>query len=95
VLDRNVAEELRVNAQPVELLAAEEIADPGRIGCAGRPVVGQQRVLVQMFLEYCDRGRVEAAERIFGVIAEMIRQEPDFVVCRDVAAHQVGHAGQD
>jgi hypothetical protein len=95
VLDRDVPEEFRINTEPVELLAAGEIADPGRVRHAGGPVVDQQWVLVQVLLECRDRGGIEAAEWIFGVIAEVIRQVPDFVVCRDVAAHQDGQAGQD
>jgi hypothetical protein len=41
VLDRDVPEEFRVKAQPVEFLAAEEITDLRRFGYASGPVVDQ------------------------------------------------------
>jgi hypothetical protein len=95
VLDRNVAVELRVEAQVVEFPVAEEIADLGRLIGTGSTVVGKHRVLVQVRLEHDEAGRVKAARRVIGVIGQLIRPGPDLVVRHDIAADQVSQPGQD
>ncbi|HTS97604.1 MAG TPA: hypothetical protein VMI33_13380 [Streptosporangiaceae bacterium] len=95
VLDRDVAEELRVQAEPVELLAVQEVTDLGRRVGTVSAVVDEQRVLMQVGLEIRERRRVKRADRIIGVISELIRLAGDLVVCHDIAAHQRGQARQD
>ena len=59
VLDWYAAEELGVQAQPVESLPAEKVADHDRFTAAGGTVVVDQRVLVHVCGEYRLGRRVE------------------------------------
>ena len=89
VLDGYAAEELGVDAQSVESVEAEKIADHHRFARAGGAVVVDQRVLVHVGREDRLGRRVEPAGRVVGV-ACLARGWPDFVVGNDVAAHQPG-----
>ncbi|HUA31009.1 MAG TPA: hypothetical protein VMC03_19155 [Streptosporangiaceae bacterium] len=96
VIGRDVAEVLAVDAELPEPLTADHIADPdGPADAGSQPLVLHQRVLVHMGLKDREGFRVQAACRIFGVLAEPIRLGSHFLVCSDITADQAGEAGQE
>jgi hypothetical protein len=96
VLDADRPEELGVDAEPVELLLADHIADPDWLVVAGLAEMSDQRVLVQVRGE---RGHVGVDERVCRVLADPQvaggRPDPDLVVDHNVTADKRGQPGQD
>jgi hypothetical protein len=96
VLDPDRPEEVRVEAEPVELLLAEQIADLDRLVVAGLVDVVDQRMLVHVGHE---RGRVglgQPAGRVFGdPQLAAAGFEPDLVVDNHVTADQPGQPRQN
>jgi hypothetical protein len=96
VLDPDGAEELGVDAQVVELLLAEHIADLDRLGVAGLVDVVDQRVLGHVCRERFHVGLGQPASRVVGSPYLALRgPEPDLVVDHDVAGDQAGQSRQD
>jgi hypothetical protein len=93
VVGRDMAEVLRVNPQPAKSLPADHVADLGRPAAAA-PMAGHERVLGEVILVDLERRRVQAARRIFDVITENVRLGIHFLVCRDIAADQLGQSRQ-
>lgn len=95
VINGYMSEILRVNAQPVEPLPADNVADLGWPVPTRAAVMNKQGMLVQVGLEYRDGSRVKAARRKFGVITKMSWIAADLLVCHDITAHQAGQPWQD
>jgi hypothetical protein len=93
VVGRDMTEILGIDPEPAKSLPADDVADLGRSAAAG-PLADHQRVLGQVGLEDLDRGRVQAAPRVFGVHAEDVRLGIHFLVCRDITADQPRQSGQ-
>jgi hypothetical protein len=85
VVGRDMTEVLGVDPQPAKSLPADHVADLGRPGAVGI-TVDHERVLWEVALEDAERGRVQAARRIFNVIAKHVRLGIYFHVCRNIAA---------
>jgi hypothetical protein len=94
VLDRDMPEELRINPEPVKLLAINKVADLDRTVIARGPEVNEQRMLRQVGLESPEESRVHRSSRIFGVMRWLARPVRDFVVGDGIAADHRGQAGQ-
>jgi hypothetical protein len=73
-------------------LLTEEIANLGWLARRARPVVYEQRMLLQVGFERRQAGRIDASVRVIEVIPGLTRCGRDLIVCHDIASDQVSDA---
>lgn len=94
MLDPDRAEELRVQAQPVESFAADEIAHLDRAAVTGSDDVIDQGVLVNMGREHRRQVWVKPPGGVIGIERLALRRVY-LVICDDITTYYAGQGRQD